>query len=93
MIKNKIIALAAVALLAGAAAPAFADDTPYSNGSDAGWNQFIKQGVIANLQQQGVNATDAERWGQYVRAYVKLPNGTTQQQFFDPDTLAPVNLG
>lgn len=90
--RNKLFALAAVVTVAGLAAPAFAASASNNNDEgDNGWGQFAKNAVIASLQQRGVNATDVERWGQYVRAYVTQPDGTQQQLFFYPITLTPAD--
>lgn len=77
MIKNTVIALVAAATLAGAAAPAFAEG-------------FDSDLAVARLQDQGVNASDAEEWGDLVRAYVTNADGQTVMQFFTADTLTPV---
>ena len=92
MIKNKLIALAAAATVAGLAAPAFAPPGVISNNdTENGWSQFTQYSVLASLQQRGVDATSVEQWGPYLRAYVQNPDGTVQQKFFDPDTFAPAN--
>jgi hypothetical protein len=90
--RNKLFALAAAVTVAGLAAPAFAASVSTDNDEgDNGWTQFTRNAVIAGLQQRGVNATDVERWGQYVRAYVTQPDGTQQQLFFHPTTLTPAD--
>lgn len=93
MIKNKLIALAAAATIAGLAAPAFAEPTPLQNDNDTenAWSQFTQYSILTSLHQRGVEATAVEQWGPYLRAYVTNPDGTVQQQFFDPDTFAPIN--
>jgi hypothetical protein len=92
MIKNKLIALAAAATVAGLAAPAFAASSVNNNDdTENGWSQFTQYSVLASLQQRGVDATSVEQWGPYLRAYVQNPDGTVQQKFFDPDTFAPAN--
>lgn len=88
MIKNSVIALITAAALAGVAAPAMAAPSLEGNGPDAG---FDYQHKLTVLQQQGVNATSIEEWGDNVlRAYVVTDNGTQVMQFFDKDTLAPL---
>ena len=47
--------------------------------------------VLRRLQQQGVDATSVEEWNGLVRAYVRLDGGEVMQ-YFDPDTLAPLNI-
>ena len=47
--------------------------------------------VLRRLQQQGVDATSVEEWNGLVRAYVRL-DGREVMQYFDPDTLAPVEI-
>lgn len=36
------------------------------------------------LQQRGVDAVRTERWGDCVRAFVRLPDGSEEMQFFNP---------
>jgi hypothetical protein len=84
--KTSSLAFAAV-LLAGAfsvAAPAFAsdDDTPSFDGD---W-------YVTQLQHKGVNAVAAyEGAPDQVRAVVQLADGQQVFQYFDEDTLAPLN--
>jgi hypothetical protein len=86
MIKNTIIALVAAASLAGVAAPAYAAQSIVTDSS------FDNNTIIARLHDQGVKATDVEEWGDLVRAYVVLEDGTQTMQFFSNDTLTPVSL-
>ncbi|ODT48187.1 hypothetical protein [Devosia sp. 63-57] len=79
MFKNSVIALTTAALLVGAAAPAFADS-------------FDSDLALARLQEQGINATAAEEWGDLVRAFVVTPEGRSVMQFYSTDTLSPVSL-
>ena len=37
-----------------------------------------------NLRQQGVDAVSVERWGSCIRAFVRLPDGTQEMQFYNP---------
>ncbi|MGV8853871.1 MAG: hypothetical protein ACOH2L_04440 [Devosia sp.] len=39
---------------------------------------------LTMLRQRGVDAVRVERWGSCVRAYVRLPDGTEEMQFFNP---------
>jgi len=97
MLKKSLIALSTVAVIAVGALPAFAatDDVFYvPQGTSVGVNQLddAKANVAAQLNQQGIKATDVDQWGGYVRADVTLPNGTHAVRFFEPGTLAPVNI-
>ena len=47
--------------------------------------------TLRRLQQQGVAATSVEEWNGLVRAYVEVDGGQVMQ-YFDADTLAPVNI-
>jgi len=82
MFKLTAIALSAITLFA---APALAMTTPTSVTVDS----FNKEHVIASLQQRGVNAQDVERWGSFIRAFVKQADGTVKSELFKPDTLTP----
>ena len=46
--------------------------------------------VQTSLVDRGVNATNVERWGQAIRAVVTNRDGTQSVQFFDKDSLQPV---
>jgi hypothetical protein len=88
MIKNVLAtALVSVALL-GAAAPAFAATYDVT----ANEQSYDFDNALAVLQSSGVKAESVEIWGDVVRAYVTLDNGTQAMQFFDKDTLTPVTL-
>ena len=39
---------------------------------------------MTELRQRGVDAVRVERWGNCVRAFVRLPDGTEEMQFFNP---------
>ena len=88
MIKTSLIALAAVASVSLAALPAYAD--AYVSGAD---QDLTKARVISELKADGINVTDVEDWGGYVRAYVTLEDGRQVQRFFDADTLQPAAIG
>ena len=90
MLKKSLIALAAV-VMAAAAAPAFASPDPVFGTSDIDQLTFAKTATINELKDRGVNATDVEAYGQYIKADVQLPNGRTAIEFFDPATLTQVN--
>ena len=92
MLKKSAIAVLAAVVVASAAAPALASydysfDTVHIDSLNVDKYQLIR-----NLQAHGVNATDADAWGTYIRAEVKLNDGTEAVRFFTQDTLAPVNL-
>lgn len=46
--------------------------------------------VQTSLADRGVNTTNVERWGQAIRAVVTNRDGTQSIQFFDKDSLQPV---
>ena len=82
--KISSLALAAVVVAGGlSVAPAFAaNDDPNFDG-----NWYVTQ-----LQKQGINAVDAnEGWNGNFRATVVLADGSQVFQYFDEDTLKPVN--
>lgn len=90
MIKNSLIALIAATTMIGAAAPAmaasaFGDDTPEMR-------EFVADTILTRLQQQGVNATSVEEWGDLVRAFVTQADGSRTMQLFTAGTLQPVSL-
>ena len=86
MKKTIAIALTAAALL-GTAAPALAG--PFGGG-DAESRDFAAAGILDTLQKRGIDATGVEEWGDYVRAYVRLPDGSIKMAFFDPIGLQQV---
>ena len=90
MIKNTIIALLAATTMVGIAAPAMAD-TAFGDGTPE-MREFVADGILTRLQQQGVNATSVEEWDELVRAFVTLPDGTQTMQFFTAGSLQPVDL-
>lgn len=93
MIKNTLIALIAVAGVAGITVPAFAvaPEVAFDDSQLAG-SDWPADSVLARLQAQGVAATGVEEWGGLVRAYVTLEDGRQVMQFFTPDSLNRVNL-
>ena len=44
------------------------------------------------LKAEGVDVTRAERWAGCVRAWVRQPDGTERQQFFDPNSYEKLDL-
>jgi len=97
MLKKSLIALSTVAVLAVGALPAFAAtdlvfNVPQANDLGSSQLNSAKADVTTLLNQQGIKATDVDQWGGYIRADVQLPNGTHAVRFFEPGTLAPVNI-
>lgn len=92
MIKNTVIALVAAVSLAGIAAPAFADTNAAFGDVSPEFRSFVADSIVSQLNQKGVNATSVEEWGNLVRAYVTLEDGTQVMQFFTPGSLKPVVL-
>ena len=90
MIKNTLIALLAASAMVGVAGPAMAD-TAFGNGTPE-MREFIADNILTRLQDQGVNATSVEEWGDLVRAFVNQPDGTVAMQLFTPGSLQPVSL-
>lgn len=89
MFKKSLIALA---VLAAAAAPAFANtDSVFGNPNPTSDQlSLAKTEIVQQLHQRGIDATDVEDWGNYVRADVKQADGTTQVRLFVPGSLQPV---
>lgn len=92
MIKNTVIALVAVAAFAGAAAPAFANESVFGDDSTVEMREFMQDSVVAQLRQQGVNVSDVEDWSGLIRAYVTLEDGTQAMQFYTPGSLEQVTF-
>lgn len=95
MIKNTMLALVAAAGLVGVALPAYASDSltsSFASHNNGGYSTWDGQVDVAKLRAKGVNAVSAEEWNGYVRAFVADDAGHQTMQFFDRDTLAPVNL-
>lgn len=95
MIKNSILVLTTVALVAGAALPAFAAVIETSsNDTDKSYltGEVANDYTLLRLQEKGVKATSVEDWNGLVRAFVIKEDGTQAMQLFDADTLAPVGL-
>lgn len=89
MIRNSVVALATLAALVGFAAPALAVPVE-ADASEA--REFVADRYLSELKRQGINATSVEEWGDYVRAFVTLEDGTQVMQFFTPGSLTPVDL-
>jgi hypothetical protein len=88
---NKIasVGLAAVLVTSAFAAPAFAS-----------FREFDPDFIGAQLVERGVNVADHNGIADVhltgkdtIRAVVKLSDGSTQFQYFDLDTLRPLNGG
>ncbi len=70
-------------VLVGLAAPAFASDTATAT--------FDSDLVLSALKDKGVQAVAvAEDWADKLRVTVRLPDGSTQVQYFDANSLTPV---
>ena len=92
MIKTTLLALVAVAGVAGAAAPAYAGSySIFGDGSDS-MREMIADSIVLDLRAKGVNATSVEQWGGLIRAFVGDENGPQTMQFFVPGTLTQVYL-
>lgn len=76
------------ALGATAALPSIATAALAVERHDDRWDA---DGVLHRLQQRGVAATSVEEWNGLVRAFVEVDGGQVMQ-YFDADTLAPVNI-
>jgi hypothetical protein len=94
MIKKSIIAIATLAAIAGASLPALASNTDSVFGSTNDYQQTesAKNSVAQRLAAQGIQVSNIDEWGGYVRATVQLPNGQQATRFFQPGTLAPVSV-
>lgn len=81
--KTSSLAMAAFLVLGSLAAPVMAAESDPA--FDAGW--YVNQ-----LQQKGINAIDArEGWNGKFIATVVTADGSQVLQYFDNDTLQPVN--
>jgi hypothetical protein len=90
MFKKSVIALGTVAVLAVSALPTFAStDSVFGNSDQIDNSKLVVQ---QELQQKGIKATNVDEWGGYVRVDVKLADGSTAVRFFQPGSLAPVDV-
>ena len=92
MIKNTVFALVAVAAFAGAAAPAFANESVFGDDSTVEMRDFMKDSIESQLRQKGINVSDVEDWSGLIRAYVTLEGGTQTMQFYAPGSLEQVTF-
>lgn len=92
MIKNTIFALVAATALAGAAAPAFADNNVFGDNASREMREFTADSIVAELRHKGINATEVEDWSGLIRAYVTLEDGTQTMQFYTPGSLEQVTF-
>jgi len=92
MLKKSLIALGAVAVLAAGALPSLASTDAVFGDSLYTQTDLAKSAVQQELRQKGIDATSVDEWGGYVRADVKLANGTTEVRFFEPVGLTPVDI-
>jgi len=87
MTRHSTSAALVIALLA-IVAPAMALQPPQSDAPRL--LESEQAAIIAALKQQGINATDVEQWGDYVRAFVVKDDGSISMQLFEQDRLKPV---
>lgn len=92
MFKTSLIALVTVAALAGAAGPALADAESIFGSGTVADQELVQQNIVKELRARGVNATDVEQWGSYLRVYVVDENGNQHQEFFIPGSLQPARI-
>ena len=85
--KKTIAIVLTTAALLGTAVPVLAG--PFGSG-DAESRDFVASGILHTLQERGIDATGVEEWGDYVRAYVRQPDGSIKMAFFDPIGLKQV---
>jgi hypothetical protein len=92
MFRKSVIALAALATLAGAAAPALAETNTNDvfGPGNAEYQQFMEQHVLNELRAKGIDAVSVDQWGGLIQAFVTAENGQQRIEYFTPDTLAPV---
>ncbi|MGV8855594.1 MAG: hypothetical protein ACOH2L_13205 [Devosia sp.] len=89
MIKNTLLAAVTAAVLLGAAAPAMAG--AFGDG-DSDSRAIVADILQERLQENGVNATSVEEWGNLVRAYVVQADGTQAMELFTASSLKPVTI-
>jgi ABC-type metal ion transport system substrate-binding protein len=93
MIRKTAIALAAALLAAAAAAPAFAaTDNVFGTSDDYLQLNTAKAAVAQRLEQRGLDVTNVDEWDGYVRADVRLADGSLAARFFEPGSLKPVKV-
>lgn len=83
MIKTLALTLALSAALA-APAMAAACSGSYGLSPERYTEATVNEYNLAALRAIGVNATRAEMWGGCIRAYVVLPDGREEMQFYEP---------
>ena len=99
MTKTSItIAALAGLLLAGSAAPSFAESLAACQ-PDRSWDMADSNnnsldsdaGIVASrLRAEGIKATSVEDWNGCYRAFVTTSDGGQKMEFFDPQTLQRV---
>lgn len=84
MIKTIALALTATALMAApalagvACSGSFALDKEWHTEAEINdYNEILLRGI-------GVDVVEAEIWGGCIRAFVRMPDGTEEMQFFEP---------
>ena len=86
-IEMKALSLAAIlAVVSLSVVPTFANEDG-DNDSIHGRSAFA---VESALRERGVVASGVEEWGGLIRAWIPNGDGGTTMQFFDADTLQPV---
>ncbi len=92
MLNKSVFALGAL-VLAMAAAPAFANtDAVFGSSNDVDSLNFAKQSIEQRLEHRGLNVTNVDEWGGYVRADIQLADGSQATQYFQPGSLQPVSV-
>ncbi len=90
MLNKSVFALGAL-VVAMAAAPAFANtDAVFGASTDVDSLNFAKQSIEQRLEHRGLNVTNVDEWGGYVRADIQLADGSQATRYFEPGTLQPV---
>lgn len=79
-----------IAVSSFSAIPAFANEI--NNDNEYTINGRSVDLIEVVLRDSGVAVSSVEEWGGYVRAWVPNANGGSDMQFFDADTLQPVQF-
>ena len=91
MLRKSLAVLAVIMLATLPAYAALCHDTgsvisfEYMDGDQVKVNEQDRNDYdMTELRQRGIDAVRVERWGTCVRAFVRLPDGTEEMQFFNP---------
>lgn len=87
---NIFIFAVVIAVYSFSAVTAFANDS--KNDDEYTINGLSVDMIEVVLRDNGVAVSSVEDWGGYVRAWVPNAHGGSDMQFFDADTLQPVQL-